>query len=146
MDKGLIQKMLKEQALGAEEALMLDSALEGRSQESVRQLVAGLEDASPSMAWRSGLNQRLFKATRSTRHAAFWRFGAAATAVAGASLLLVSLTTRPDLDPQVSVQPPTVAGNAHRQSLEDTLLNSHQDEMSQASLGVYVSFNDDPRG
>lgn len=138
MNKDLLKKLNGEQPLTAEESLRLDAALE--TQAPVASVVAGLPDESPSMSWRSGLNQRLAKVSRTRRAAPVWRLGIAAVGVAAASLLVVSLLqpVPPDNGPVKT----TVAESKVKPSLEDAILAEHNDATSQASLGVHVSYRE----
>jgi negative regulator of sigma E activity len=98
--------------------------------------VSALDDDSPSMAWRSTLNQRLSQVSSQRRAAVYWRFGAAASAIAAASVLVVSFI-QPFESPS---QPPTRV--ATESSVEEAILTDHENQMGQASVGVHVSFNE----
>jgi hypothetical protein len=98
--------------------------------------VCSLEDAAPSLAWRSSLNQRLSQVSKRRRTAVYWRFGAAAGAVA-ACWALVASVVQPFEAPS---QPPTRV--ATESSLEEAILTDHENQMGQASVGVHVSFNE----
>lgn len=136
MNKDLFKKLVHEQPLTAEEALRLDSALEGEGSKMAQHAVSTLDDDSPSMAWRSSLNQRLTQVSKRRRTAVYWRFGAAASAVAAVSVLVVSF-----IQPfEAPSQPPTRV--AAESSVEEAILTDHEGQMGQASLGVHVSFNE----
>ncbi|HXH60165.1 MAG TPA: hypothetical protein VNI20_02275 [Fimbriimonadaceae bacterium] len=146
MDKGLFKKVLDEQALSAEEALALDGELEGTAQTSVGKIVGALEDHAPSLSWRSGLNQRLAKESRGRRFTPVFRYSFALVAVAGATLLVATFMRAPGATRPTDVNSPVAADSSKHESLEDTLMYEHQEEASKASLGIYVSFNDESRG
>ena len=58
MNEFILKKIQNEEALTAEEQAALDLALDTESG-AVRTCMTGLIDEEPSMAWRSGLNERL---------------------------------------------------------------------------------------
>lgn len=58
MNEFLLKKIQNEEALTADEQATLDLALDTESV-AVRTCMTGLIDEEPSMAWRSGLNERL---------------------------------------------------------------------------------------
>ncbi len=136
MNKDLFKKLIDEQPLTAEESLRLDGALEGEGSKMARHAVSALDDDAPSMAWRSSLNQKLSLVSRKRRTAVYWRFGVAASAVAAASVLVVSFF-QPFQAP--SSVPTRVAKEA---SVEEAIITDHEGQLGQASLGVYASFNE----
>ena len=139
MDKELIQKVLTEHPLTAEEALRLDGALEGDAGKWIAHVVSSLPEESLSLTWRSELNERLAKVSRRRRRVVYWRLGFGAAAVAAASILTVMLVqpVQPTGAPR-----PGIVDTRPEESLEDAILAGHRDAMSQASLGVSVSFNE----
>ena len=139
MDKDLIRKLLDEHPLTAEESLRLDGALEGARSQFVAQAVGGLEDETPSLAWRSRLNETLVKASKRRRVAQFWRLGFGATALAAACFMVLTL-----MNPEVPGETPKsrpVASQPHKESVEDAILSGHQDAINEASLGVNIAYN-----
>jgi hypothetical protein len=138
MNRDLFKKLIDEQPLTAEETLRLDGALEGEGSKMARHAVSALDDDAPSMTWRSSLNQRLAQVSRKRRTAVYWRFGVAASAVAAASVLVVSFFQpyRPETvkSPQIAERPEL--------SVEEAILTEHEYQMGQASVGVQVSFNE----
>ncbi len=138
MDKELFKKLIDEQPLTAEEALRLDGALEGEGSKMALHAVSALSEDAPSMTWRSSLNQRLSQVSRMRRTAVYWRFGVAASAVAAASVLVVSFIQpfRPE-----TVENPRIADN-NEPTVEEAILIEQEDAMGQASLGVHISFNE----
>ena len=142
MDKDLLKKLTSEQALTAEETLRLDRTLDlGEASETAR-MVSLLPEDAPSMAWRSGLNERLATVSRKRRSALYWRFGTATAAVAACSFLVFSLV-RP-ADHARPIQGGAVVENTKRASLEDAIIGEHETAANEASLGVQISF-ENPR-
>jgi hypothetical protein len=142
MDKELIGKLKGEQPLSAEEALRLDSALESERGQMVASIVSGLVDESPSLAWRSSLNERLAKSARKSRAALAWRFGFGATAAAATFVLAVILMQPTSVPDRAAPEPRNTVDNTPKESVEDAILAGHQDVVQQASLGVSVAYND----
>jgi hypothetical protein len=138
MNKDLLNKVKVEQPLTAEESLRLDAALE--AQERVASVVSGLPDEAPSLSWRSELNQRLARVSRTRRAGPVWRFGIAAVGMAAVSLMVISLL-QPVPSESGGVKTAVAEGKA-KASLEDAILAEHNDATSQASLGVHVSYNE----
>jgi hypothetical protein len=135
MDKELFKKLVGEQALTAEEALRLDEALEVTR--TAKDVVEELPDETPSLSWRSGLNQRLALVSKRRRTVVLLRFGMAATAVAAASLLAITL-----FQPINKPKPAGAHYAENEPSLEETILSGHEEATSQASLGVYVAYDE----
>lgn len=135
MDNKLLRKIEAEEQLSAEESLRLDEALEASD---VAGAVRALGDEAPSMAWRSQLNEKLGKATRRQRTRVMWRYGLAVTAGASAMFLFFSLGQQVPTENETLVARPPIADST---SLEDDILSDHQDAMTQASMGVIVSFD-----
>ncbi|MCH8978937.1 MAG: hypothetical protein IH945_06805 [Armatimonadetes bacterium] len=139
MDKNLIEKIVAESDLSAEESLRLDEALEAKGSAAVARAVRELPDDAPSMAWRSDLNEKLGKASRKQRVLVTWRYGLAVTAGATAMFLFVNFgQPGPVEDPIVRKGTQIVEST----SLEDDILSDHQNAMTQASMGVIVSFDE----
>ncbi len=140
MDKDLIRKLTDEQPLTAEESLRLDAALESADSVRFAQSVSRLADETPSLAWRSALNESLSKVSRRRRTGLVLRYGFGATAVAAASFLVVSFIQ--PFRAEDGGKAPAVVDNRSESSLEDEIVAGHHDAMSRASLGVAVSFNE----
>ena len=139
MDKNLLKKIVAENELSAEESLRLDEALEATGSAAAGRAVRELPDDAPSMAWRSDLNEKLGKASRRQRTLLIWRYGLAVTAGATAMFLAVSLGQPVPGKTTTLNEPPPVTEAA---SLEDDILSDHQNAMTQASMGVIVSFDE----
>ena len=138
MDKKLLLKIEAENDLSAEESLRLDEALEATGSAGAGRIVRGLGDEAPSMAWRSDLNEKLFKGSRRRRTAVIWRYGLAVTVGAAAMFLFVNF------DQPIPGKTTTfneTAPISQAASLEDDILSDHQNAMTQASMGVIVSFD-----
>lgn len=136
MDRDLLQKMISEQPLTAEESLRLDEAL-ARQDESllVKSLAAHTND-EPSLAWRSALNSRLGRSAGRARRAKFLGWGAGTAAVAAAALALVTLMTPPAPSPSLNM------ARSDKASLEELLITEHRDAVTRASLDVPVPVRD----
>ncbi len=139
MDKNLLKKIVAENELSAEESLRLDEALEATGSAAARRAVRALHDDAPSMAWRSDLNEKLGKASRRQRTLVTWRYGLAVTAGATAMFLFVNFWQPGSIDGSTVIDPRPVAESA---SMEDDILSDHQNAMTQASMGVIVSFDE----
>jgi hypothetical protein len=141
MDKDMFNKLAAEQPMTAEEALRLDAALESDSEKLSRHALSALGEDSPSLAWRSALNQRLAHVSRRRRQTVYWRFGVAASGVAAATVFVLSFMM--PSPPSERLTPRVVERGAPAASLEDAIIGEHEDQMGQASLGVMnVAFND----
>jgi len=141
MDKELFKKLIDEKPLTAEEALELDEALESDACEQVAHMVAAQHDDAPSLEWRSELNEKLSSETRKGRKAWFWGVGAAVSTGAAATLMFLAMFNAPISE---GPQGGNVADNtaAQTDTLEDLLIEEHQQAMNQEQLGLYVSFED----
>jgi hypothetical protein len=140
MDKDMFKKLAAEQPMTAEEALRLDAALEGDTERLSRHAMAALGEDSPSLAWRSSLNQRLSHVSRRRRQAVYWRFGVAVSGVAAATVFVLSFMVPMDTQERPS---PRIADHHRACSLEDAIIGEHESQMGQASLGVMnVSYSE----
>lgn len=133
MDKDMFKKLAAEQPMTAEETLRLDAALDGDAERLSRHAMASLGEDSPSLAWRSSLNQRLSQVSRRRRQAVYWRFGVAASGVAAATVFVLSFMAPMNTEERPS---PRIADHHRASSLEDAIIGEHESQMGQASLGV----------
>ena len=138
MDKKLFNKILADEQLSAEESLRLDEALESKASAAAVSAVRALGDEAPSLAWRSDLNEKLMKGSRRRRTQVMWRYGLAVTAGATAMFLFVNFSQPIPGKTTTFGEPAHVSQAA---SLEDDVLSDHQNAMTQASMGVIVSFD-----
>lgn len=120
-------RVKSEQPLDVQDALRLDESLEATR--PVRSLVQGLADDELSLAWRSELNEKLFKARRSSR--AGWRLwvSVGGSAVAAACLALALFAHRPE-----PARP--VGSKTEMNSVEALILESHREADATTVLGV----------
>lgn len=102
----------------------LDASLEANAQKTVASLVSELEDETPTLAWRSELNEKLLKIDRSRprQQTLIWKtaFGLGLAAC----LAWVALTVRPLPTGPAAVVSPT------SQSLEAQLLEVHEQHVN----------------
>lgn len=102
----------------------LDAALESGAQVSVARCVSELEEETPTLAWRSELNERLLKVNRSRprQRTLIWKtaFGLGLAAC----LAWVALTVRPMTPGPAAVVTPTSS------SLEAQLLEVHEEHVN----------------
>jgi hypothetical protein len=137
MDKELISKLKAEQPLTAEESLRLDTALD--STDLARRAVSELPDEAPSLAWRSGLNERLVAVSRKRLTHVYWRFGLSAAVCGAATLFVLTVFLKPIGQPQDDGGQVRVA---KEKTVEDAILSEHQDALGEMSLGVHVTFDE----
>jgi hypothetical protein len=132
MNKELFEKLAREEELSPAEHLMLEEALESGADWGV--IVRGsLDGPEPSMAWRSGLNQKL-AALQPRRRRQAWLpagIGFAAVAACGAWAAFFMLGPGPR-----GSQP--VAAQSGDLTLEMAIADVHRDALTQADAGVYV--------
>ncbi|MES1227624.1 MAG: hypothetical protein ABUL72_03080 [Armatimonadota bacterium] len=91
MDRNTLEKIKAEKGLDWQESAALEQALE--AQAPLKNLVAALEDPSPSMAWRSELNQKLVAEANKRKRKSLVPWIGGLTAVAAASVSLVVIFT-----------------------------------------------------
>lgn len=111
----------------------LDERLASAGQTQVRELVKGLADETPSMAWRSGLNEQILAmaaAKQKKRNLFGWVWKpAVGLALAGALAGVFLIRTQPETQP-----------TAARPALEARLVMAHQDAVwSQDAAGAGLS-------
>jgi hypothetical protein len=136
MNRELKKKLTDEQPLTVEETLRLDEAIEGQT--VVPALLAGLDDTSPSLAWRSELNQKLLlQSGRHKRHTTFrWFSGvAAAAALVAVAFLSVPRPTKTEFvrEPLAGVSKPAVKEGP---SVEESLLTAHREADLESGMGI----------
>lgn len=93
----------------------------GAGSEQVREWIKSLQDETPSLAWRSGLNERLLHASRRRRLPSLGRW-AALGAAAGVCLALLLFIQTPQGKPSGGV--------------EEGLLATHSEAVSAMELGA----------
>lgn len=131
MDKNLMEKLAREDALTAEEMLRLDRMLDD-SGAGPALWVGQLPDADVSLAWRSDLNEKLIRQSQRRRTARIWTFGSSAVAVAASAFALFTVL-RPAEGPVSAIAgEPVVAAPM----TDGALVRAHNDAVVQASLGV----------
>lgn len=128
MERELLKKLQREEALSIEETLRLDAELEAES--PTPEWLSSLGDATPSLAWRSELNQQLRRHAQRRRHARWFTWGSSLAAGAAACLAFVALFANPKA-PQV---PSTTVATNERQ--EGAFVRAHRDAEVQTTLGV----------
>ena len=115
MDKKTFDKIRAEKALDWQESAALEQALE--AQAPLKTLVASLDDPSPSLAWRSELNEKLVAvAAQRKRKSLIPFFGGLVAAAACASLFIVFIANKPAAPPQSSFE--AALTKAYSQSAE----------------------------
>lgn len=131
LEKEILRKMVDEQPLTAAETLRLDQALEADDRSG--RVLGAIEDAAPSYAWRSGLNQRLAATRRAPRVKLFFGWAGGLTAVA-ASVIAVVMTQHRVIVPTPH-EDQLVAAKPAKSTFEETLLSSHMQGASQSAVG-----------
>lgn len=118
------QLKMKRFRIAQRQEAKLDASLETQAQKTVAGLVSQLEDETPTLTWRSELNERLLKVGRSRprQQTLIWKtaFGLGLAAC----LAWVALTVRP-----LPTGPSTVASPSS-QSLEAQLLEVHEQHVN----------------
>lgn len=132
----LHKKLFAESPLSAEESLRLDAALEATQDPSLSSAIRNLGDEEPSLAWRSGLNAKLFAISSKKKARVFWTRLTWATACGCALVLAFSVRPAP---PEKSGHSAIVASGS---TVEDAIMADHQDAVSQTSLGIFVGYGD----
>ena len=114
MNRDLMQKMLREEKLTAEEQLQLDALLE--KQAGTQPLLQQLDEDTPSMAWRSALNERLHAVTPAPSRPRFaWLRWAPLVGAVAAGAVVFTMMNKP-----VQPSPQSVANTP-----EAVLVQSH---------------------
>lgn len=131
MDKNLIEKLAREDALTAEEMLRLDRLLDD-SGGGPAAWVGQLPNAEVSLAWRSDLNEKLIRQSQRRRIARVWTFGSSAVAVAASAFALFTVLKPAEVPSPVAVDKPVVSAPMK----DGALVRAHNDAVVQASLGV----------
>jgi hypothetical protein len=113
----------------------IDRKLETNSQRAVARLVASLPEESPSMVWRSGLNEALLAVSvKQRRRHRFLLIARPALALAAMSAFALVMFMRP-----TSVEPASPKQPAAVSSLAASLLDLHQNDvrtMDVAGVGL----------
>ncbi|MGE0000483.1 MAG: hypothetical protein AB7F50_01115 [Fimbriimonadaceae bacterium] len=123
MNKDLLKKLMEEEQLDLAQTVELDQALEAQG----RSLVSSLETPEPSMAWRSGLNERLAELAPKPKRK--WAIFSGTTVVAVAAALVIVM-----VQPVRDTPPPA----AQEDELEMALAQAHGDAEATARAGVLV--------
>lgn len=115
----------------ADEVALLDACLSDESTKGVRRWVRSLPEDEPSLAWRSGLNERLLAQRPAARRP--WFLHPAWSVAAAGVLAVVFWATR--------MQP--VQGTASGVSLEAALVSTHRDSVRASEIaGVGMAPHD----
>ncbi|MBX3112687.1 MAG: hypothetical protein KF857_11835 [Fimbriimonadaceae bacterium] len=135
LDKEILRKLREEQPLTAAETLRLDESLEAGASRA-HQLLDGLDDAAPSYAWRSSLNQRLVSTKRhhAPRLKLFIGWAGGLTAVAASALAMVM--TQNSAKPTPAPDHGPLAKSVTPSSFEETLVSSHLQGANQSSVST----------
>ncbi len=134
LDKDLLRKLDEEQPLSVADALRLDEALEA-DDTRCRGLLTDCEDAAPSFAWRSELNQRLATTRRAPKLKLLVGWAGGLTAVA-ASALVLFMNQTPVQNPSRKQVVANDSNLAAHSSFEDALISSHMQGAAQSSVGA----------
>lgn len=110
--------------------LKIDEALE--STDSIRQMVASLPDETPSLAWRSQLNERIYQSqSKVHKRVVFWKFFAPATSVAAccvAYILIAAPFRAHSVDSNVAV----------KRTIEDEIISNHVAQEVESFTGTAI--------
>jgi hypothetical protein len=132
MNQETRSKLEAEIALTRHEQVDLELGLESEAQLQARAWAGAMADDSPSLAWRSELNERLIalqsRSARKRRSPLIW-ISASSLGLVGAAAIAVALL-RPT---EVPVNP------AADNSIEATLVATHIDSISALDSGVLVA-------
>lgn len=123
MNNDLLKKLREEEQLDLAQAVELDKALEAQG----RSLVSNLETPEPSMAWRSGLNERLAELAPKPKRK--WALFSGTTVVAVAAALVIVMVQPKQDSPPAAVQ---------ADELEMALAQAHGDAEAAAQAGVLM--------
>ncbi len=126
----LFEKLKAEGPLSMAEAHLLDQSL--AEQEGIRSVVRELEDDTPSMAWRSGLNERLLAVTPTPRKSWFSLRALAGLGTVAACTLALILVLRPEAPRPMSAPSVTVSES----SVEQVLLDAHRSSSFALATGA----------
>ena len=140
--RDLFEKIQNGETLDARESLMLEQALEA-DDSKVSDLMGGLEDPRPSLAWRSELNSRLQEmAPKPSRRPVLW-FGSSLVAASVLTVVILlgvnaSVPQKPDGVEQVSTPVATNdAPAADTQDIEVALIRAHFLDDAEVSAGLH---------
>ena len=119
MDKTTLDKIKAEKALDWQGSAALEHALEAQS--PLKTLVASLEDPSPSLAWRSQLNEKLVAVSvkRKRKSLVPW-IGGLAAAAACVSALFIFSPNKQTVVPEKGGSFEAALTKAYTQSVETT--------------------------
>lgn len=139
MEREIFEKIQAGETLDAREALMLEQALESGESVQVASWVEALEDAEPSLAWRSSLNEKL-KACAPKPAKKRWSWAKPGIAVAGlaactclAMLFWSQHTPTPQLSAEHPIQENSTSGN-----LGDKVIGAYLSDEVELSGGVHT--------
>ncbi len=137
MDRETFEKIAHEQALTIEEALELDFELEESA--SMQSLLHGMEDPTPSLAWRSELNSRLLAVSPRAKKTKTWAWlsGFSLTGLAVAGLVMVF--AKPPTSSPVPDQPTIQLSARKSPAVEESLINAHHEADIESGMGVAYS-------
>lgn len=146
-----INKLILEEPLTLAETLQLEQALE--SQSGMRNVVENLDDDSPSLAWRSKLNERLLAETPQSKAKFNWRsivgFGSAATACALAAYVIFARPSAvlPGSDPApLSTESVLVAAHESNSFVLDSASSSGSQPVSEKVVSETITWSEEDLG
>lgn len=122
MDRELLNKLMNEDTLSAADEARLDAALSASN--SVRGLMAQLPEESPSMQWRSELNEKLLALQPApAKRFVWWKFTApvaiAAAAMAGTIFLRHPAANLAPIQPNANVESMLIASHLETEAAMD---------------------------
>ncbi|MDI9641659.1 hypothetical protein QPK87_17740 [Kamptonema cortianum] len=138
MDKELFEKLLHEETLEGADALILEATLESGSGLEAAEWVKSLEDAEPSLAWRSQLNEKLSAFTPKSKSGNSFRwFGAIAVGGAACLAAVMLFTATLDNAPKHLSSPDRVVSAQNPdEEFGMVLVSTHVADQTQISLGI----------
>lgn len=152
MEREFLKKLESEEPLSAAEVFRLEELLEAEASSQVADMVVGLPDVEPSMAWRSELNLKLgaLRPDKKVVAKAWWRNGwmVGGVSVVAASMALFVFAGFPLVGGKAVVSDPMVATNGSvappdgivgdTDDLSLVLVRAHEVAEVEASSGIQV--------
>lgn len=138
-----MNKLRDDHALTVEDTLRLDEALEAGK--PLAGLLKSLDDSTPSLAWRSELNQKLLLVSKKGRRSLGLRWVSGFAAVAAVTLVAFVAVRKPEPRPDVRRTVP-VAQSVANANIEESLVKAHFEADMESGLGFATVQSEPPYG
>lgn len=146
-----IKKVVAEEPLSLAETLSLENALD--QQAGLRRVIENLEDDSPSLAWRSKLNERLLAETPQPKSKFKWLpvfgYGTAVTACAmGAYIMLLrpNIASHSATESQVNTESVLVAAHESSSFALDSASTSGAQPVGESNAAETFTWSEEDLG